>query len=195
MNKRLLIAGFILGLVGLFFVVKPLIAPGLERQIGLVTDKTYVNSKHYFQFKYPANWQTEEWDIEQAANLQKVADGTILYQGKFFGPSGHFEVLVWSNKSKASVRQWLTWFRHEDLILSAMPQKENFTIGGMPAVRFLQKDTSRKKPILFLFAAVGDKIYELTEERDDLRNIEATDSAKFASPIFDRILESFQFIK
>ncbi len=195
MNKRLLIVGFALGLIGLFFVAKPLIAPTIERQVSSVTDKTYANTNYSFQFRYPANWQIDEWNIQEAANLQRVADGTIIYQGKFFGPSGHFEVLVWSNKAKASVRQWLTWYRHEDLILTGIPPKENFMLSGVPAIRFLQKETSRKKPVLFIFIALGEKIYELTEERDDLKNIEATNSAKFLSPTFDRILESFQFIK
>ncbi len=193
MNKRIPIIGFVLGLIGLFVIAKPLIAPTLEKQIGSVTDKTYINSKYGFQLKYPGGWQIEEWDIESAANLKKVADGTILYQGKFFGTSGHFEILIWENKSRAAARQWLTWFRHEDLILSSVPPKENFMTAGLPAIRFLQKETSRKKPILFVFLGKDDKIYEFTEEREDLSSLEATQSARFIHPIYDRILGSFQF--
>ncbi len=194
MKKKIGLFGLLLGIVFLFFAVKPLIAPTLEKKISSITDKDYVNSKYKFQFKYPVDWQVEQWDIEKASNLTNVPDGTILYQGKFFGKSGHFEVLIWQNKSKAPVRSWLGWFRHEDLILENLPMKENSFLAGSPTILYLQKNTSRKKPILYSFFNKDDKIFELTEERQDLLNIEATNSAKFASPIYDKILASFRFM-
>lgn len=200
--KKIILLGLILGIITLLFSVKPLISPNVSR---LSLEKSYVNKKYGFQFSYPFNWQVEEWDIEKAANLKNVADGTILYQGKFFGssgsPAGEFEVLIWenkqsfsSNKSKVPVRTWLTWFRHEDLNLSDLPKQENFTLAGIPAIRYLQKNTSRKKPILYIFFSREDKIYELTCQREDLAGFEATESGQFLHPVYDKILQSFQFV-
>lgn len=181
--------GLLLGAIALLFAAKPLISP-----IHQPAEKTHLNSKYNYQLLLPSDWQIEEWDIEEAANLKSVPDGTILYQGKFFGKSGHFEILIWQNKSKAKARSWLTWFRHEDLILQDLPKEENFSIAGIPAIRYLQKNTSRKKPILYIFFTKEDKIYELTEEREDLINIEATQSSQLADPVYDRIVQSFQFV-
>lgn len=187
MNKRLLILGLVLGLVLIFLSTKPLIAPTPQNKI-------YANSKYQFQLLYPRTWRVEEWDLETAAGLTHLTDGTILYQGKFFGKDGHFEILIWQNKSKTPVRNWLTWYRHEDLILTDLPPKENFSLSGIQAIRYLQKQTSRKKPILFIFFNRDDKFYELTQEREDLTSMEATDSAGFIHPVYDQILESFKFL-
>lgn len=192
MNKKIGILGLILGIILLLVAAKPLISPTI--QIRQPADKTHLNSKYVYQFSYPADWQVEEWDIEGAANLKNVPDGSILHQGKFFGKSGHFEILIWENKSRASVRTWLTWFRHEDLLLPNLPQKENFEIAGVAAIRYLQQKTSKKKPILYIFFGKEDKIYELTQEREDLVGTEATDSARLAHPVYDKILQSFQFV-
>jgi hypothetical protein len=192
--KKIGILGSLLGLLILLFAAKPLISPTIQPRLGGATWKTHFNAKYGHQLSFPADWQVEEWDIEEAANLKTVPDGTILHQGKFFGKNGHFEILIWENKSRAPVRTWLTWFRHEDLILSNLPQKENFTISGIPVIHYLQKSTSRKKPILYIFFGKDDKIYELTEEREDLIGVEATESARFAHPVYDKIVQSFQFV-
>ena len=192
--KKIGILGVLLGLAILLVSAKPLISPTIQK-FGW---KTHHNSKYGHQLSLPADWEIQEWDIEEAANLKNVADGTILYQGKFFGksgsPAGEFEILIWENKSKAPVRTWLTWFRHEDLILKNIPQEENFTIAEVPAIRYLQKSTSKKKPILYTFFGKDGKIYELTCQREDLVEVEATESGKFLHPVYDKILQSFQFV-
>ncbi|MFH0863571.1 MAG: hypothetical protein V1858_00570 [Candidatus Gottesmanbacteria bacterium] len=197
MKKKITFLGIFLGLVILLFTVKPLIAPTIQRRIIPNTEKTYSNPKYGFEFKYPGDWQVEQWDIEEAANLKKVTDGTIIYQGRFFSPladKGHFEVLIWQNKSKASVHQYLSWYRHEDLILKDLPAQENYYLAGLPAIIYLQKTTSKKKPILYIFFNKDDKLYELIEERQDLINAVATDSSQFVSPVYDKLLQSFKFI-
>lgn len=188
MNKRLLILSAILGLIAIFFTVKPLISPTS------IPWKTHLNSKYGHQLMYPPDWQMEEWDIEQAANLKSLPDGSIFHQGKFFGKTGHLEVLIWGNKSQTPLRTWLTWYRHEDLILSDLPKTENFTIAGSPAIRYLQKKTSRKKPILYIFFNRDGKIFELTQEREDLAKTEATLSSELVNPVYDQIIQSFRFL-
>lgn len=205
MQKKLFILGLILGMLLLLISAKPLFSPGgrlAQPESGFkLNDKTYINDKYNFQIAIPADWQMEEWDIEEAANLKSVPDGTILYQGKFFGESGHFEILIWQNKQsfssnngQVSTRNWLTWFRHEDLILESLPKEENFSLTGIPAVRYLQQKTSRKKPVLYVFFGKNNKIYELTEEREDLVGLEATQSARFSHPVYDKILQSFKLV-
>jgi len=192
MNRKIVILGSILGLIGILLVIKPVLSPTITRPLWQV----YQNSQYQFELSYPANWQREEWDIGKASNLKNVNDGTILYQGKFFGnnssPTGEFEILIWENKSNASARNWLTWFRHEDLILKDVPEKENFSLAGLPTIRYLQNQTARKKPILYYFLGKDNKIYEFLEEREDLANNQASDSASLAHPVFDQILQSFK---
>ncbi|MBI4999734.1 hypothetical protein HZB97_03120 [Candidatus Gottesmanbacteria bacterium] len=193
--KKVVFFGLVLGTVFLLLNAKPLLSPTIQQTIHFPKEKIYVNEKYHFQFNYPILWQMEKWDLEEATGFKNLTDGTILYQGKFFGQNGHFEILIWQNKSKASVRNWLTWFRHEDLILPDLPQKENYSLAGLPAIRYLQQTTARKKPILYIFLAKDDKIYELLQEREDLRQIEATQSSQLAHPVYDQILASFKLEK
>lgn len=197
MSKKIgilgLFSGLVIGLIIFFFVTGPLISPTTQPTNWRINWETRSNLKYNYQISLPTTWESQEWDIEEVANLKVVPDGTILYQGKFSGKEGFFEILIWENKSKASPRQWLTWFRHEDLILKDFPQKENFMVAGLPAFRYLQKQTSRKKPILYIFFGRQDKIYELIQEREDLVGVEATDSARFTHPVYDKIWQSFRF--
>lgn len=198
MSKKIgilgLFSGLVIGLIIFFFVSGLLISPTTQPTNWRINWETRSNLKYNHQISLPTTWESQEWDIEEVANLKVVPDGIILYQGKFSGKEGFFEILIWENKSKASIRQWLTWFRHEDLILKDLPQKENFMVAGLPAFRYLQKQTSRKKPILYIFFGRQDKIYELIQEREDLVGVEATDSARFTHPVYDKILQSFRFL-
>ena len=194
MKKKIGILGFVLGIIILLLAAKPLIAPTIQKKIA-PPDKIYTNQKFGFSLTYPNDWQTEEWDIEKAANLKTVTDGTILYQGKFFGKDGQVEFLIWQSKTKATTRQFLTWYRHEDLVLADVPLQENYTFAGLPAIRYLQQKTAKKLPVLYIFFQKDDKIYELTQDRRDLIGIEATTSAQLAFPVYDKIIGSFRFIE
>lgn len=197
MEKRFIILGLFLGAIGLLFIVKPAISPTIEKPQW----RTYQNSKYGFQFNYPFSWQKEEWDLETATGYKAISDGTILYQGKFFSKDtlsiGSLEILVWENNSRAKVLNWLTWFRHEDLTLLNLPGVENDEVAKISAVRYLQKQTARGKPLVYYFFTKDNLVFELTEERPDLVNLtaeEATQSAKLKSEIYEPILESFQFM-
>lgn len=196
--KRIIIFGCFFGILILLFSAKPLISPTIQQtfknQISQTSQKPYLNQKFNFKIMLPFDWQIEEWNIEEASNLKNVPDGTILSQEKFFGKNGHFEIIIWENKSKTPLRTWLTWYRHEDLILTDLPKQENFQIANLPAIRYLQKKTSKKKPILYIFFLKDGKLFELTQEREDLVNIEATLSSQLVSPVYDEIIKSFQFL-
>ncbi len=196
--KRVIIFGCFFGILILLFSAKPLISPtikqALRNSVNQASQKTYSNNKFNFKITLPFAWQIEEWNIEEASKLKNVPDGTILSQEKFFGQDGHLEIIIWENKSQTPLRTWLTWYRHEDLILADLPKQENFQIANLPAIRYLQKKTSRKKPILYVFFLKDGKLFELTQEREDLVNIEATLSSQLASPLYDEILKSFQFL-
>lgn len=207
LTKREKIGSLVLMIViaTFFLAAKPLISPTKKISFPLressPTDRLYQNEKYGFKFWYPSNWQVEEWNIEEATKLNKSwPDGSILYQGRFFNPSadseeaGHFEVLIWENKSQAPISSWLTWFRHEDLDLLNLPKEENFSLAGRSAIRYLQQKTSRKKPLLYFFIGKDDKILELIQEREDLTGSQATAGAKLGSSLYDRILQSFQFV-
>ncbi|MCL4382228.1 MAG: hypothetical protein M1575_04250 [Patescibacteria group bacterium] len=196
--KKVIIFGCFFGILILLFSAKPLISPtikqALRNSINQAGPKTYTNNKFNFKITLPFDWQIEEWNIEEASNLKNVPDGTILSQEKFFGQDGHFEIIIWENKSKTPLRTWLTWYRHEDLILADLPKQENFQIANLPAIRYLQKKTSKKKPILYIFFLKDGRLFELTQEREDLVNIEATLSSQLANPLYDEMLKSFQFL-
>lgn len=149
--------------------------------------KTYVNQNYQYAISYPPDWQVEAWDIRQAANLTKIPNGAIWHQAKFKGEKGNFEILIWENQTKAPLQTWLTWFRHEDLDLKALPQKENFEVGGLPAILYSQKDSPRGKPLDHIFFKWEDKIYEFIEEKGTL------DEA--ALPNYDKIISSLRFLE
>lgn len=194
MKKKFIFLGLVLGLAAILLVIKPALSPIVEKPQW----QTYENNKFGFRFSYPFSWQKEEWDLETATGYKNISDGTILYQGKFFSkdtpPVGSFEVLIWENNSRAKILNWLTWFRHEDLTLSALPIEENDSVAKMPAVRYFQPKTARGTPVLYYFFTKENLVFELTEEREDLVNLtkeEATQSAQFFSPIYDPILQIF----
>lgn len=198
MKKKILVLGILLGIFFLIILIKPVVSP-----VKPPTPQwqTYRNEKFNFQFDYPIDWQKEEWDLEEATGYKTLTDGTILYQGKFFGENGHFEILIWQNKSGISARNYLTWYRHEDLNLKDLPlvenDKQSFSsnkIASLSALRYFQSKNGRGKPVLYYFFNHDDHLYELTEEREDLNEKTATLGAKLISPIYSPILKSFRFL-
>lgn len=181
MNKKFIFLGLILGLAAILLVIKPALSPIVKKPQW----QTYENNKFGFHFSYPFSWQKEEWDLETATGYKTISDGTILYQGKFFGRDGHFEVLIWENNQKASSHNYLTWYRHEDLNLNDLPLVENDMIASVSAIRYFQQKTARAKPLLYYFFTKDNLLFELTQEREDL----------VFNPIYDPILQSFQFAK
>lgn len=194
MEKKFIFLGLVLGLVAVLLVIKPAFSPVVKKPQW----QTYENNKFGFRFSYPFSWQKEEWDLETATGYKRISDGTILYQGKFFGSDGSFEVLIWENNGRASTKNYLTWYRHEDLNLADLPLAENETVASVSAIKYFQQKTARGKPVLYYFFTKENLVFELTEERPDLLNLtakEATQSARFISPIYDPLLQSFQLAK
>jgi hypothetical protein len=190
-KKKIIPISILGGLALIFLVARPLISPTLTPKPAW---KEFINQEYGYQLLYPADWEIEEWDIQEAANLKRVPDGSIWHQAKFFGQDGQFEVLIWENRSQTSVRNWLNWFRHEDLTLKGVPQEENFTIDEIPAVRFVQKETAKNIPLLYIFFGQKDKVYELVMTRDDLIRVATPSGEHFNHPGYDKMVESFKFI-
>lgn len=147
--------------------------------------QAFSSQDYKYTIAYPPEWQVEAWDIKEAAKLTAVPDGSIWHQAKFKGEKENFEVLVWENKTRAPLRTWLTWFRHEDLNLEEVPEKENFQIGGLPAILYSQKETARGV-LDHIFFQLDDKIYEFVEEK---KGIVVETSA------YDKMVSSFKFLE
>lgn len=189
-KKAILLVGIFLGLALLLLTAEPLVSPTTPLKPAW---KPHTNQKYGYQLLYPASWRVEEWDIEQAAKLKRIPDGSIWYQAKFSDDEGRFEVLIWENRSQVPVRTWLTWFRHEDLILKDVPKEENFTVAEIPAIRFVQKETAKGRPLLYIFFGQESKVYELVMAREDLAEIENPTEDQLAHPVYGKIIESFKF--
>lgn len=144
--------------------------------------ETYLNQDYQYAISHPSNWTVSRWDIRQAANLTKIPDGSIWHQAEFKGEKAKFEVLIWENKTKAPLRTWLSWFRHEDLNLEQLPEKENFEVGGIPAILYSQKDSARGKPLDHIFFGWDDRVYEFIEEKETDFN-------------YDKIISTFCFLE
>lgn len=157
---------------------------------------TYTNQKYKYSLLYNSDFKLNEWDFEEAVGIKSAPDGSIVQQIKFNSTKGDdgFEVLVWENQNRVEVKDWVTWFRHEDLDLKTILQEENVYVAGLPALRFIQKETARGKPILYIFFAKDEKIYELLEEREDLKGRNDGAVNFMSQPVFDRMVESFKFL-
>lgn len=153
-----------------------------------VTWKTYSNPDYEYLISYPPNWQVETWDIREAAKLTQVPDGSIWHQAKFEGEEGGFEVIIWENKTRALLKTWLSWFRHEDLDLTKVPEEENFQIGGMPAILYSQKD-STKGSLDHIFFQSEDRVYEFVEKKEEVLTNEVIVSN------YDKMVSSFSYLE
>lgn len=148
--------------------------------------KSYFSQDYKYTLSYPSGWRVEVWDIKEAANLTKIPEGSIWHQAKFKGEKGSFEVLIWENKTKAPLRNWLSSFRHEDLNLKNLPEKENFEIGGVPAILYSQEEAVRGKRLDHIFFQREDKVYEFIEEKEAVPTGEGA---------YDKIVSSFLFLE
>ncbi len=202
MKNKIILIGILVGL-GLFLLVTKSSLLEEERGIKSLLPlrkptetpwQTYKNQKYSYRLLYPAGWEREEWDIQEAANLKRVPNGSIWHQAKFSGEESHFEVLIWENRSRTTVRNWLTWFRHEDLILKEVPKEENFSVAGLPAIRFVQKETAKDKPLLYIFFGQEDKVYELVMTREDLARIATPSARQLVHLVYDKMIGSFKFL-
>ena len=192
MNKRkiiIIIISLIFVSFLLFFLLKPktkILSPlGPKISPTEIPWQIYSNQDYQYVISYPPDWKLEAWDIKEAANLKRVPDGSIWHQAKFKGGKENFEVVIWENKTKAPLRTWLTWFRHEDLNLKELPEKENFQIGGLPAILYSQQETARG-PLDHIFFQQDDKIYEFIEEK----KTDLTDKSAYGG-----MVSSFRFLE
>ncbi len=147
-----------------------------------LTWKTYQNDQYKYSFSYPNNWKVSGWDIQNAAKLEKPGMGNIWQQTLLDGPNGeHFEVLIWSNSVRNDVRQWLTWYRHEDLPLKDIPQEPNFSVATHPAWQFPHATFAKGYPVEHIIFGHQDKIFELIYKIENPNQ-----------KIYDKIISSFQ---
>ncbi len=153
--------------------------------------ETYINKEFGYSVKYPQGWKKTEWDITDAAHLTSVPNGSIWHQSIFEGPDGRFEVVVWENSGGASVRNWISWFRHEDLKLKNVPTEPNITLANGEAISYIQFETARKKPLHYVFTGAGSRIYEVIFERPDVTNENVTVETLSKSDVHEYILQSF----
>lgn len=147
-------------------------------------EKSFQSRNYNYGFRYPANWELQEWDLKTTANLNSAPNGSILQQTIIKGDNGHLEILVWNNLTGVPTRTWLNFFRHEDLILKDVPPTENSQIATVPAINFTQNQTSRNKPLEYFFLARKNFIYEIVMEKSYVTQ---------DYPAYRQILESFTF--
>jgi len=142
----------------------------------------YSNLNYGYFLNYPRGWQKTEWDIQGAAKLQRPQEGMILQQVKFEGKERSFQVVVWLNRQKAAITQWLRWYRHEDLELKKIPQKSNYQILDKEAFLIFQEKTPWGYPVVRIFFSHQDKMFELVAQNPS-RDLEKT---------YQEIIQSFR---
>ena len=162
----------------------------LTQQDPTASWETYLNSDFGYSFKYPKGWSMDEWNMKDDARLTSVPNGSIWQQVRLRGDDKSFEVIVWENASQAPVRSWISWYRHEDLILKDVPTEFNVQVGGIAAISYLQHDTGRKKPLHFIFFGKGSKVYELVFERSDA-GVATIPADLPVNDVYDTIRQSF----
>lgn len=140
--------------------------------------KKHQNERFGHEISYPPDFKIEEWDIDEAAGLKTLPDGYIYHQARFFGESRRLEILIWANKAKAGIPQFLSWYRHEDLDLKKIPKEANFSIDGISAFRF-------GYPLIHIFFPYQDKVYELVYQT----------TGQLSDSVYDQMTGSFKFIK
>lgn len=155
--------------------------------------KTYMNRDYGYSLKYPMNWEIVPWDITDASNLTRVPDGSIWQQATFQDPASdaQFEVIVWENASQVPARTWVSWFRHEDLVLSDVPTTPNATLSALDAISYVQYETSRGVPRHFLFVTKNGRIYELVFNRPDISETDAAAQHIPPHSLYDAVVQSF----
>lgn len=85
----------------------------------------------------------------------------IWQQAIFQGSEQSFQVIIWVNRQKAAIPQWLRWYRHEDLDLKKIPEKSNYRVLNKDAYLIFQEKTSWGYPAVRIFLPEGERIFEL----------------------------------
>lgn len=125
---------------------------------------TYVNNHYNYSLNYPRTWEKTEWEFHEATQLnisRKQQEGMIWQQTKFEGQEKSFQVLLWVNRQKAAVSQWLRWYRHQDVDLKKIPDTPNYQVSDKKAYLMFQEKTSWGYPVIRIFFSHGDHIFEL----------------------------------
>lgn len=125
---------------------------------------TYVNDHYNYSLNYPRTWEKTEWEFHEATQLnisRKQQEGMIWQQTKFEGQEKSFQVLLWVNRQKAAVPQWLEWYRHQDLDLRKIPASSNYQILDQEAYLMFSEKTPWGYPAVRIFFSRGEYIFEL----------------------------------
>lgn len=124
----------------------------------------YVNDHYGYSINYPRTWEKTEWEFHEATKLntsRNQQEGMIWQQVKFEGKEKSFQVLLWVNRQKVAIPQWLRWYRHEDLDLEEIPPKSNYQILGKEAYLMFSEKTSWGYPAMRIFFLHEDHVFEL----------------------------------
>lgn len=146
---------------------------------------TYNNSHYGYSLNFPRGWQKTEWEFHEATKLnlnRGPQEGMIWQQAKFEGKEKSFQVLLWVNRQKTAVPQWLRWYRHEDLDLKKIPAQSNYQILGKEAYLMFSQKTSWGYPVVRIFFSHQDHVFELI----------AQSPSEDLDPIYQKMIESFQ---
>ncbi len=158
----------------------PLVIPSLAPAF-----KEFTSDKNNFKVSYPAGWTLKQWDFFDVTDLTTIPEGSIRFQLSALGEEGKFEVLVWENRSKLPVTNWVSEFLHEEIDSKEIPKNYNFTFQNFNALQILNFNKARKKPVEYIFFNYEDRVFELIFELDDISQ---------KNKIYDQIKESFTLI-
>lgn len=150
--------------------------------------QTYVNGHSSYSLNYPRGWEKKEWEFHEATQLKTnrgPQEGMIWQQVSFVGKERSFQVLLWANRQKVAVPQWLRWYRHEDLDLKKIPPKSNYQILGKEAYLMLSEKTSWGYPVVRIFFSHEDHIFEFVIQSPS-ENLD---------PIYQEIIGSFKLLE
>ena len=164
------------------FVLRPSPAPTLSPWL------TYSNSHNRYSLNYPRGWQKTEWEFHEATQLREnrgPQEGMIWQQVKFEGKERSFQVLIWVNRQKTAVRQWLRWYRHEDLDSKKIPPKSNYQILGKEAYLMFSEKTSWGYSVIRIFFSHEDHVFELI----------AQSPSESLDKVYQEILKSFRLLE
>lgn len=145
----------------------------------------YSNPHNGYSLNYPRDWAKSEWEFHEATQLGKTRgpqEGMIWQQVSFTGKERSFQVLIWVNRQRIAVPQWLGWYRHEDLDLKKIPQKSNYQILGKEAYLMFSEKTSWGYSVVRIFFFHKDHIFELI----------AQGSSENLDPIYQEMISSFK---
>jgi hypothetical protein len=109
------------------------------------------------------------------------------------GNNKRLEILAWGNRAKTPIREWLRWYRHEDLNLNDLPKDPNFIFLGETSVRMFQEKTSFTYPVVRIFFQKEDKLFEILYRMDDLIDVTSPNETQLVDEPYTSMLQSFKF--